>query len=463
MNNLNRYLKMNKFKQFLNRAYWTLDGWRFEDLKRFISTQLINTNQRTKSLEVDGALLTYAIQQLSFGKNNGEAFLSIMPPTESGVAICNIKTLTEGKYEGDIFGDWNSVEGWLQSAAYHDNGLSSRYSISSFPFFLYQRRYKRVVASFGNSDSDFVIVDSAIKCQPVNFAGRFSVHLHDVCLWNLCRLLSISQGVSLEKLICHHYPEANTKAVSAVFESSTTDWQISESLLSLGMYGLRPIIANLNPSDVFVNSAAAECIVISEYKNHERKFLLKRSFHPVFKGDIRRSELPIFDGLTPLRIGTFGILSYSKRSDVVLEACEHLAGIGQNVTLVIAGFEAQKFLERYNLASFNFKIECYSSPTDGDLLSLMDTVHVAVQLRKRNLGESSGVVASLICKGVTTIVSNVGSFAEYDGAAIVVEDLCTAVDLANTISKSISIDISSCQSKYISDYTSEKLCQVFSD
>jgi hypothetical protein len=43
---------------------------------------------------------------------------------------------------------------------------------------------------------------------------------------------------------------------------------------------------------------------------------------------------------------------------------------------------------------------------------------IALQLRERNLGESSGIVPTLLAMRKTVIVSPVGSFAEYREAAI---------------------------------------------
>ena len=448
-----------KINSFLKRAYWTLDGWRFQDLKNFITLEAKNHNAHQNV--VDNSLTIFSIQQLSDGKDNSFALLSVMPPTESGVGVCNLKTIVEGSFEGDVFGDWNSAAAWLQSAAYHDTRLLSRYGISALPFFLYRRKYKNVVASFGNSDSDFEIIDLAIKCQAELFCDKFSIHLHDMCLWNICRMLSVAQGKSLLNLIIEHYPQSNNEQVRSVFASNTTNWQISEALIDLGLYGLKPILANLNPNTVFVNSEAASCILDLDYKDSEKPFIVKRAFHPIFRNDVRKIERPVWNKLTPLRIGTFGILSLAKRSELIFEACEKLVDQGQNITLVVAGYGAKSFIEKNNLYSSKFQIEVYSSPTDGELLSLMDSIHVAVQLRKRNLGESSGVVASLIRKYVTTIVSDIGSFAEYGGAVIAINQFCTAIELASSISGAATTDISAAQAEYAAQHSSEELCKLW--
>jgi hypothetical protein len=53
---------------------------------------------------------------------------------------------------------------------------------------------------------------------------------------------------------------------------------------------------------------------------------------------------------------------------------------------------------------------------ERDLQALMAGTHVAVQLRRKNLGESSGVVPTLLGLGIPTIVSPVGAFKEYGNA-----------------------------------------------
>lgn len=451
---------MSKWKRFLERAYWTLDGWRFQDLKNFVSTEIRSQNNVKGGN--DTTLTMMALHELANGQRNSKALISIMPPTESGVAVCNAKTLIEGGYKGDVFADWQSSTDWLNLAVLDRPRHLRGYSVHSLPFFLADRRYQDLVGSFGNSDADFKIVDILVKCQPRRFCARFAIHLHDVCLWNLCGHLAIAQGISLSALILKHYPEANSQAIARIFSKETTNNQVSEALIKEGLYGVKPILDHLDPTTVFVNSQAAIDILEEEYALYPRSFEVIKSFHPIFKGDLRTSEKrPEWNGSEKLRIGNFGILSGAKRSELVFEACAHLANRGYAIELVLAGFGTQQYLAKHHSAVKAYEMEVHDSPDDQSLLKIMDTVHVAVQLRDRNLGESSGVVASLIAKSVATVVSEIGSFAEYEGAAMAIDARCDATLLADAILKAANTSFSEAQKKYMEKHLSDQLCQLW--
>ena len=64
---------------------------------------------------------------------------------------------------------------------------------------------------------------------------------------------------------------------------------------------------------------------------------------------------------------------------------------------------------------------------------------IAVQLRRSNLGESSGVVPTLLALGIPTIVSPIGAFAEY-GDAVLSFDGYDPVALADLLERGQPVD-----------------------
>ena len=99
-----------------------------------------------------------------------------------------------------------------------------------------------------------------------------------------------------------------------------------------------------------------------------------------------------------------------------------------------------------------------------ELLDVMDSVHIAVQLRKRNLGESSGVIASLIKKNVPTIVTATGSFVEYQYSCVLVDEEVSPSELAvSMLSLAQGNDYESMhqsQVQYTEAHSSKKLCET---
>jgi glycosyltransferase involved in cell wall biosynthesis len=114
-----------------------------------------------------------------------------------------------------------------------------------------------------------------------------------------------------------------------------------------------------------------------------------------------------------LVVGTFGVPSMKKGLNLFFDACRQLRASGVALRVVLAGFGWDEFLKRAPQLIENLNVDIYSDVNDEELLMLMDEVHVGVQLRLQNLGESSGVVASLVKKKIPLIVSATGAF--YDG------------------------------------------------
>jgi glycosyltransferase involved in cell wall biosynthesis len=139
---------------------------------------------------------------------------------------------------------------------------------------------------------------------------------------------------------------------------------------------------------------------------------------------------PVFDreaGIDDLRarrqtgeeyvVGSFGGANRGKMTDVVVEAVQRLRAQGDKVRLVLAGYEARRFV-RLNFGSTPEWITVSEPATERELQSEMAKCDLAIQLRHRNLGESSGVVPMLIGMGIPTVVSPIGAFLDYGDAVV---------------------------------------------
>jgi glycosyltransferase involved in cell wall biosynthesis len=447
-----------KIRGFLNRAYWTLDGWRFQDLKDFIKNSSVQ-QQKTPMLD-----LTFTIDAVMGSRDTGKspdyAFISAMPPAETGVATCNFKTLVEADANVDVFSFWPTLESYAHFERQKSKGVNG-YSAAQLPLFLGRKKYKTIVVSVGNSNEDIFAVVAATQLPLRNYCDNVVVHLHDGCLWNLASKYSDPKAPNLLGIIEKHYAEVQElPEIKRFFKEKVSEWQSIEHLVSRKLYGIRPIVQAIKPHVVCCNSTAAIALLKDDFRSAPQDFETATTFHPIFNSDIRIAPSPAAT-LATLRVGMFGIPSKAKGSELVAQACAKLTGAGKKVVLVMAGFGVEKFAKEIQLDYPTLEVEYLPSSSDTELLSLMDTVHLAVQLRKRNLGESSGVVASLVAKNVPTIVSDVGAFKDYAPCCFLIPADSTVQTISNAILQvSSSYDKKQADS-YIQTKSASALCKLW--
>lgn len=415
-------------KTFLKETFYTLNGWRFRDLKDFIREHQSQPSASSSSLMlwIDSAV---GSRQVSGVK---DAIISAMPPSQTGVATCNHKTLLEGRHDADIISKWESLE----SYALTNSGMSGAgqcFDHSFLPVLAVRRKYHNLVVSVGNSNHDLFAVLTMMRFPYYTVCKNLTLHLHDGCLLNLAQKSAAMQGKTLMDEILRSYTHVNNNDLRSLADSSIENWHLFEELVTRGIYGLRLIIDYVKPTRIVVNSNYAAEMLHKDFGPAGCPLPIDLGFHPVFQSDNRTVSYKPWTPDQDLRVGSFGIPSESKLTSLIIRACRVLHNSGTKVRLVLAGFHCDEYIKRVEDIIQGLPVEIYSDVTDAKLLSVMDTVHVAVQLRRRNLGESSGVVASLIQKEVPTIVSSEGAFSDYKECCVMVPTDVSPQDLAQAI------------------------------
>jgi glycosyltransferase involved in cell wall biosynthesis len=123
-------------------------------------------------------------------------------------------------------------------------------------------------------------------------------------------------------------------------------------------------------------------------------------------------KLPV-DGLF---VGRFGVVHPAKLDVPVLAAFAEVARIVPNATLLVVGEEADGGLARRATEALGLtaRVRFWGRPDDGCFDSLMQVTDVALALRRPPTnGETSGALLHLLRFGIPTIVTDVGSFAEF--------------------------------------------------
>lgn len=450
-----------KTSRFVRESIYTLNGWRFADLKEWISDQnkMLTMGDGHKSiLLLDGLIRAYDNRKIV-----SNVLISPMPPMYTGVASCNLRTLAEGGAACDIVTSYNSLYEYgavLDAFREHSVGLDV-FSIELLPIIKSIRYYQNVVISIGNSDHNIFAIDIPVNWLKSLGCYNITLHLHDVCLWNLVRKISAKRHLNLSKVISDTYKWLSKKDIDAIVNSGFEGWAIDHKLVELGVYGTRVIIEMIKPQRVLVNSQRGLEMINSEYHDVEKmEFDVELGFHPVFSSDSRKTQYHRYQGGC-LKIGTFGIPSHAKGTRTIIDACRILRRNGVDVRLIIAGYNAREYLSKLDSLDHDDFIEVYSDLSDSELLSIMDTVHLAVQLRLNNLGECSGVVASLAAKYCPTIVTDIGSFSEYTIAHKVSSSI-TPAQLAREIKNLAQMDIDHQKYKhYIMSHHPQRLCDIW--
>lgn len=187
-----------------------------------------------------------------------------------------------------------------------------------------------------------------------------------------------------------------------------------------------------------MNSEAAKSIIKSDC--NDDKISIKKIFHPIFNAsDIYNESL--FKNTTQIKyiqnekkcilIGTFGIPSYAKCTEIIIEAISELHKYHLPTYLLIAGYGVNKFFINNPGLMKKFIINI-DSPSDASLNKFMHEVDIAVQLRQTHQGESSGVVPQLLAAKKKVICSPLGSFLEF-GDAVSYFNGNSPIDLAKLL------------------------------
>lgn len=140
---------------------------------------------------------------------------------------------------------------------------------------------------------------------------------------------------------------------------------------------------------------------------------------------------PVLDGLTTERaaarrdwsglpvVSSFGFVSPAKRSEVLVAAMPSIGG----AALALVGQSGDEFLDALRLAAIDHavadRVHVTGKVTDQQYRQWLARTDVAVQLRLSTNGESSASVAETLAAGIPTVVTDIGTFAEYPDDVVV--------------------------------------------
>jgi glycosyltransferase involved in cell wall biosynthesis len=410
--------ELGRTRTFWREARRTLDGRRFAELREALEADVVPVAETvTFALEHSARRLAD-----TSGPRPDIAVISCMPPAETGIASATLLTFREADYPVDIYAHYGSAQDYL--SAITDQRLASSqvrvFHLSTLPLGQQALGYRAQVYALGNSDHNQPVMRALRRNRHFPSPCRLVVHLHDPCLANILARTMREERRELRQVIWSCYGVDLGEAPS------------QGRMAEAGILGLRPLLAGVDVDLVIVNSAAAAQMVRRELPNHR----VEAIFHPVFASHAADARQPTAQGAL---IGSFGVPGVSKRSEVVIEAFEEIRRRRPNARLVIAGYEAGPFARSFNLRPES-GYDVHDSPSDGEFARLMASVDIAVQLRKENLGENSGVMARIAGLNVPVITSPGRAFDEYAPFASVLRSEEGAPELATLILNQLKSD-----------------------
>lgn len=301
--------------------------------------------------------------------------------------------------------------------------------------------YDHIVIAVGNSNHHLYVFELLKKLSSVGSLPRVTLYVHDPCLLNLVQIGA-----------CLRSTTQLARAISDIYgiEPPQMKEPVHAALSEQGIFGVR-YFRNIGIKRFIVNSVAAADILNRDLAGTSAR--VDRLFLPVFlpvdSEKLEPLSNTVFNGIS---IGMFGVPSSEKGSDVVVGAVKRLVRRGYNARLLIAGFNTAQFAERRRQLLEGLDCKVFDGPAEPQLIQCMQCVDVAVQLRMRNLGESTGIIPQLLYLGKNVITTDIGAFKEFDNAVRLTSPNATEDDIADQI-----VDLSEhpIDASYIKRYVDE--------
>ncbi|MCU1359981.1 MAG: hypothetical protein JWN99_1270 [Ilumatobacteraceae bacterium] len=321
------------------------------------------------------------------------AYVTPLPPIESGVARYSYQLLTELARQARVrcFSDQDFAHAAVPAGV----AISPMEDLASMQA---AGEFDHVVIALGNN---------AIHASALQLSRRVPsvVHLHDV------RLVNCYADESWPHVVERQYPGRFSASELAMLPAPWADLVQTKSIFLLAD------VASTTRRMLVHSKHAASLIELDV--GH---VALDVGPHAVPRRVVQRTVVDT--GL----VVSLGIVSTAKQSDKIVGAASVLQRRGSHLEFVLVGDGGEIVTDH------PANLHVAGMVDDGEYTSFLGRATVAVQLRDHTNGESSGAVADCLGAGVPVIVSDVGSFAELPDAAVVkVRRDITAHELADTI------------------------------
>ncbi len=229
-------------------------------------------------------------------------------------------------------------------------------------------------------------------------------------------------------------PEGNTALVKALYEEATDEWitdgwlQSSEAEAH-GVYLARELVGLADPFIVTSEYAAELARADARPEDRGRVVVCPYAYPP---------PLPREPGVEqPGLVCTFGLVNGVKQPELLLTAFALVHRVDPTTHLAFVGPIDPALRERYHALAVRLGVADEVTFTgvvdDAEYGNWLIRASVAVQLRARTNGETSGAVADCLSRGVATVVTDLGPAHQLPECVTKVPVDTTPILLAETV------------------------------
>ena len=325
------------------------------------------------------------------------AVFSPMPPERTGVADFSQKLHMCDPDRYDVIAKVATGREYKRALA--DWGV--KYNVIPYDFYRNALSapadYAARVFVVGNSSYHEQIVAEALRTR--GESGRF-LHFHDALIAGAMEKVRQAEDSSWGRFLSKWYPEKSDLS-DCPSESSARD----EFCRQHGAMCARVLVERSGIDDVIVNNARCRDLILADLtEDQRRRVKVHELFLPIERIDVKR-KVTFPDAKGAAVIGSFGIPHPTKGSELIVAAVRRLNETGFRCRLLLAGFGAEHYLAGLSAEERTYCLPPMDTSDFGFFLSLMASVDVAVQLRVRQHGESSGCISQLLGMGTKLIVN----------------------------------------------------------
>lgn len=394
--------------------------WRFGDLKTYIQTL---PKPSDTSFAVQDSV--ERLKQLGHSLGTAVAVVSVVPPAQTGIANFTVKAFGAAGVPVDVYFPHYGAAPYLATVHRLTNPSSplSYFSMEALDAGLAMRGYRAVIWVLGNSDHNVEVAKMLRTARHLPSPVPSWIEIHDPVMLNLASKVFRSEGHD----IVHAIKESTSADLSDVNWSDVRRGEYGQ-LVERGVTGIRALLGGVPFRGLIFHSQAARDFALQDWPKLDPA-KVNVLFHPVFyKFEQHGLSVP----RSNLRIGSFGVPGNNKGTHMVVEAFRAVRRTHSEATLLLAGYGVAQYLRDEGLTD-EPGLTFEESPSNERLLELMRSVDVAVQLRLKNTGESSGVLPQLVALDRPTVASAVGALAEHGDAVCYVPAGCSPEGVAAAI------------------------------
>lgn len=423
------------YKSLLRDTYYTLNGWRFNDLKEHINIGFSKLSSDELAVIELNHVYSSISSNLSKCQKKLLAWVSVMPPHDTGIAIFTYNHLKEALFDCDVFSYVHDIDYFFENKIKLQRLTKNKVQFHSIPalnpfHILYD--YQNIVFVLGNSNHNIPIYRHLEKFTRQFLASKVVVYIHDPCIHNL---VQESKRCSTKQYF-HWLEKLYEQNLQFSEEYNSSPWLGHDYLISKNIFGLKAI-EDMGVKSFIVNSIAAQKHIERELSSNVQ---IQTLFHPVFSPKLSK-DLIHKAGVQKAQkdfklIGTFGYPSENKATGLIIDSVKELIKQGRKYKLLISGYNAKNYCWKYFADNTPDWVLVSETATQYEFEEQMIQCDLAIQLRKKNLGESSGVIPNLLSLNIPVIANRVGAFSEYNDAVFYIDEL-SRDKLIDEISKRI--------------------------